>query len=264
MAHTVTCDLGRMPLILNRIVVRHVLVISILVSLLTSNTYAFPSANSPLKEYHGKLDSQLAIGQTLGVEKPMAAASEEDLRLLPEKPKAEDQVLLGTVPVTLKRQLRIALVRPQDGQPHLYADTSFDGKFDSNERHALLPLADIPDVEGATTVLLHTSQRPFASYPIRIAIMRGRHNPNTVLLASSSVSSMHAAMLMLMDATFSYPISSTSQPEFWILVMDGRVSTATVMVKSSKNLTHLNGGFAKMRSPYFESETVIFQPNLLI
>jgi thiol-disulfide isomerase/thioredoxin len=124
----------------------------------------------------------------------------------------------------LKRQLRIALISAKDAKPTLYADSNFDGRFDETERTACSSPADIPQYECATTVFLSISQGPFASYPVRIAIVKDTSNSGKVLPASSMW--VHARGIVNIDGRnmlVSYPFDPATgvlDPSFGWMGMD--------------------------------------------
>ncbi len=169
----------------NKALVKRAVLLSVLALLMNSDANAFIGALPQLqKEYCGKLDSELTAGLSLGIQKPMTVASENDRKLLPDELKAEDQALIGALSTRLKKQLLLALVRPKDGAEYLFVDINFDGRFDRTERFALSPL-EYTEVEGASLVFLSLSRGPFTAYPVRIAIIKDKRNPGTMLPAAS-------------------------------------------------------------------------------
>jgi hypothetical protein len=169
----------------NKALVKRAFLLSVLALLMDSEANAFVDALPQFqKEYYGKLNSELTAGRSLGIEEPMTVATENERKLLPDEPKAEDQVLIGALRTRLKKRLLIALVRPKDGAEYLYVDINFDGKFDRTERYALSPL-EYTEVEGASLVFLSLSRGPFTTYPVRIAIIKDKDTPGTVLPATS-------------------------------------------------------------------------------
>ncbi len=207
-----------------KIAVGRAMLSSILAILLGTATYAFYQAEYHAKEYYGKLASKLTAGQAMGIEKAMTIASEDDRKLLPHAPKAEDEVFIGTLHTLLKRQLQIALVRAKDTKHTLYVDSNFDGIFDEIERQEMLSPEDEPLFEAATTVFLNISQGPFASYPVRIAIVNDRSNSGKVLPASSMW--VHARGIVNIDGRnilVSYPFDPATgilDPNYGWLGMD--------------------------------------------
>jgi thiol-disulfide isomerase/thioredoxin len=127
-------------------------------------------------QYVGKLDRDLAPTETLGMEKPMTVATDADRKALAVVPTAADQVFIGSLRVWTSAGLRLAFVRPRAGASYLYADTNSNGVFEKSERHVLGPFPDLsdPDVEGAVVLQHPLSAGLFSSYPIRLAIIKGR------------------------------------------------------------------------------------------
>ena len=126
-------------------------------------------------QYVGKLDRDLAPTETLGMEKPMTAATDAERKALPVVPAAADRVFIGSVRVWTPAGLRLAFVRPGVGASCLYADTNSNGVFEKSERHLLEPFRDFadPDVEGIVVLQHPLSAGIFSRYPIRLAIIKG-------------------------------------------------------------------------------------------
>jgi thiol-disulfide isomerase/thioredoxin len=127
-------------------------------------------------QFVGKLDRSLAPTETLGMGRPMTVATDAERKALPVAPAAADQVFIGSLRVWTSAGLRLAFVRPASGASYLYADTNSNGSFEKTERHVLGPSRDLedPDVEGVAVLQHPLSAGIFSTYPIRLAIIKGK------------------------------------------------------------------------------------------
>jgi thiol-disulfide isomerase/thioredoxin len=147
-------------------------------------------AADPPQEMVGRLDPEPVPDKTGYMPVRLEPAPAGTAKELPAPPAEGDRLFAGSLAWSRdkKRDARVVLVEPAQGEAFLYADTDLDGKLSAAERHALT-------AEGkgfpATVLRLPWKDGPFRFYPVHVmrpASVRGMSTDQgqRLLMASNS------------------------------------------------------------------------------